>query len=51
MIWIHLSELSVDRLLAGELSSGDADAMRDHAGGCARCGTDWIRPRGRPTAR
>jgi len=38
MIWIHLSELAVDRLLAGELAAGDEAAMRDHAADCARCG-------------
>ena len=38
MIWIHLSELSIDRLLAGELSEADAAAMHDHAADCTRCG-------------
>jgi len=38
MIWIHVSELSIDRLLAGELPPGDVAAMRDHAGACDRCG-------------
>lgn len=39
MIWIHVSELSIDRLLAGELPPGDVAAMRDHASACDRCGT------------
>lgn len=39
MIWIHVSELSIDRLVAGELPPGDAAAMRDHASACDRCGT------------
>jgi len=38
MIWIHVSELSIDRLLAGELPPADVAAMRDHAASCARCG-------------
>jgi hypothetical protein len=38
MIWIHVSELSIDRMLAGELPPADADAMRDHAASCTRCG-------------
>jgi hypothetical protein len=38
MIWIHVSELSIDRLLAGELPPGDVAAMRDHAAACDRCG-------------
>ena len=38
MIWIHVSELSIDRLLAGELPPGDVAAMRDHASACERCG-------------
>ena len=37
MIWLHVSELSVDRLLAGELPAGVAAAMRDHAASCQRC--------------
>jgi hypothetical protein len=37
VIWIHVSELSIDRLLAGELPQGDVAAMRDHATSCARC--------------
>jgi hypothetical protein len=39
MIWIHVSELAIDRLLAGEVPAADAAAMRDHAGACARCRT------------
>nr|HEX4317968.1 hypothetical protein [Kofleriaceae bacterium] len=35
---IHVSELAIDRLLAGELAAGDAAALRDHAAACARCG-------------
>ena len=38
MIWIHVSELSIDRLLAGELAPADVAAMRDHAASCGRCG-------------
>jgi hypothetical protein len=38
MIWIHVSELSIDRLLAGELPAADVAAMRDHAASCTRCG-------------
>ena len=38
MIWLHVSELSIDRLLAGELRRDDADAMRDHARACKACG-------------
>jgi hypothetical protein len=38
MIWMHVSELSVDRLIAGEIAGADAAAMRDHAASCARCG-------------
>ena len=37
MIWMHVSELAVDRLLAGEITGADADAMRDHAASCERC--------------
>lgn len=37
MIWLHVSELSIDRLLAGELPADDASAMRDHAASCPRC--------------
>lgn len=37
MIWLHVSELSIDRLLAGELPADDADAMRSHAASCPRC--------------
>lgn len=38
MIFLHVSELSIDRLLAGELPPGDVAAMRDHASACERCG-------------
>jgi hypothetical protein len=38
MIWIHVSELAIDRMLAGELADADAEAMRDHAATCERCG-------------
>ncbi len=38
MIWTHVSELAIDRLLAGEVAGVDAAAMRDHATGCRRCG-------------
>ncbi len=38
MIFLHVSELSIDRLLAGELPPGDVAAMRDHAAACERCG-------------
>jgi len=38
MIWLHVSELSIDRLLAGELRDADAAAMRDHAQACKACG-------------
>jgi hypothetical protein len=38
MIWLHVSELAIDRLLAGELAVADADAMRDHAQACKACG-------------
>ena len=34
----HFSELSVDKLLAGELSGAAAAALRAHAADCARCG-------------
>jgi len=37
MIWMHVSELAVDRLIAGEITGADADAMRDHAASCERC--------------
>jgi len=37
MIWTHVSELAVDRLLAGEVPAADAAAMRDHATSCADC--------------
>ena len=38
MIWLHVSELSIDRLLAGEVPAEDAAAMRDHARACKACG-------------
>jgi hypothetical protein len=38
MIWLHVSELSIDRLLAGEVATADAEAMRDHARACKACG-------------
>lgn len=38
MIWTHVSELAIDRLLAGEIARAEAAAIRDHAAGCARCG-------------
>ena len=34
----HISDLRWDRLLAGDLASADADAARDHATTCTRCG-------------
>jgi hypothetical protein len=34
----HVSELAIDRMLAGELAAIDAAALRDHAASCARCG-------------
>lgn len=37
MIWLHVSELSIDRLLAGELPADDAASMRAHASSCPRC--------------
>jgi hypothetical protein len=37
MITTHVSELAIDRLLAGELPPVDAAALRDHAGACPRC--------------
>lgn len=37
MIWTHVSELAIDRLLAGEVAPPDAAAMRDHAVACTRC--------------
>lgn len=37
MIWTHVSELAIDRLLAGEVATADAAAMRDHAARCTRC--------------
>lgn len=38
MIWTHVSELAIDRMLAGEVAAADAAAMRDHAASCRRCG-------------
>jgi hypothetical protein len=38
MIWTHVSELSIDQLVAGELHRADEAAIRDHAGECTRCG-------------
>jgi len=38
MIWLHVSELAIDRMLAGELAAADAAAMRDHARACKACG-------------
>ena len=38
MIWTHLTELAIDRLLANELSRADQAAMWDHAATCADCG-------------
>ncbi len=32
-----LSELAIDRMLAGELAAVDANALRDHAASCPRC--------------
>ncbi len=37
MITNHVSELAIDRLLAGELATLDAAALRDHAATCADC--------------
>jgi len=37
MIWMHVSELAIDRMLAGEVAAADAAAMRDHAASCSRC--------------
>jgi hypothetical protein len=38
VIFLHVSELAIDRLLAGELPDDHAAALRDHAASCARCG-------------
>ena len=38
MIWIHVSDLSIDQLLAGELHRADEAAIRDHAAECPHCG-------------
>jgi len=37
MIWTHVSELAIDRLLGNELAPEDAAAVLDHASSCARC--------------
>jgi len=37
MIWTHVSELAIDRMLADEVAPVEAVALRDHAAGCARC--------------
>jgi hypothetical protein len=37
MMASHVSELAIDRMLAGELAAVDAAALRDHAAGCPRC--------------
>jgi hypothetical protein len=37
MITTHVTELAVDRLLAGELPPTAAAALRDHARDCVRC--------------
>jgi hypothetical protein len=34
----HVSELAIDRMLAGELPATVAEAARRHAAGCPRCG-------------
>ena len=33
----HVSELAIDRMIAGELSGPDARVIRDHAASCAPC--------------
>lgn len=33
----HISELAIDKLLAGEIPAADQALMRDHAGGCTLC--------------
>ena len=35
---MHASELTIDRMLAGELSHDDAAAVRAHAADCTECG-------------
>jgi len=37
MIRTHVSELAIDRLVAGEMDPFDAAVMREHAAECARC--------------
>lgn len=37
MIRTHVSELAIDRLIAGEIDPFDAAVMREHAAECARC--------------
>ncbi|HEV7554001.1 MAG TPA: hypothetical protein VGO00_01035, partial [Kofleriaceae bacterium] len=37
MIRTHVSELAIDRLVAGEIDPFDAAVMREHAAECARC--------------
>ena len=37
MMHSHVSELAIDRLLAGELPPADATSLRDHAAACPRC--------------
>jgi hypothetical protein len=37
MIWTHVSELAIDRMLAGELAAPDRAALQDHAADCSRC--------------
>ena len=37
MIWTHVSELAIDRMLAGEVAAVDAIAIADHAADCTRC--------------
>jgi hypothetical protein len=34
---IHISELAIDRLVAGEIPAADATAMRAHAATCQQC--------------
>jgi hypothetical protein len=33
----HISELAIDKLLAGEIPPADQALVRDHVGGCTRC--------------
>jgi hypothetical protein len=37
MIWTHVSELAIDRMLTGEAAPADTAAYRDHALSCADC--------------